>query len=69
VAWRHRRTQEVRLLPRPVQTVLIPLIVLTGTVLGRYRGSDWPGAPGRCVDAPAMAVPRSAGSGPAARTA
>jgi len=30
-----------------------PAVVLIGTILGRYRGLDWPGCPDRCADAPA----------------
>ncbi len=52
LAWRHRRTQTVLFAPRWLQTVLVPTIVLFGTVLGRYRGSQWPGCPDRCIDAP-----------------
>lgn len=52
VAWRHRRTQAVRIVPAPVAAVLLPLVVLIGTLLGRYRGRDWPGAPGRHAEAP-----------------
>ena len=39
---RHRRTQ----------AVLFPLVVALGTLLGRYRGTDWPGCPARCIGAP-----------------
>ena len=52
LAWRHRRTQTILLAPRWVQAVLIPAVVLVGTLLGRYRGTGWPGCPARCVDAP-----------------
>jgi quercetin dioxygenase-like cupin family protein len=52
VAWRHRRTQTVLFAPRWLQTVLVPAVVLVGTVLGRYRGSDWPGCPDRLQQAP-----------------
>ena len=52
ITWRHRKTQAVVLMPRPIQAVVIPLIVLLGTLLGRYRGSDWPGSPAKCRDAP-----------------
>ena len=52
VAWRHRRTQCVLFMPRALQTFVLPLIVFVGTLLGRYRGSDWPGAPARCRTAP-----------------
>ena len=49
---RHRRTQAVLLMPRVVQAVLFPLAVALGTLLGRYRGTDWPGCPARCTGAP-----------------
>jgi quercetin dioxygenase-like cupin family protein len=52
VAWRHRRTQCVLFMPRAFQTFVLPLIVFVGTLLGRYRGTDWPGSPFRCVPAP-----------------
>jgi len=52
VVWRHRRTQTVLLMPRPIQAIVFPLIVLVGTILGRYRGTDWPGSPARCTGAP-----------------
>ena len=48
VALRHRRTQAVLLIPRPTQWVLFRLLVAAGTVLGKYRGDDWPGCPARC---------------------
>ena len=52
VAWRHRQTQTVLIAPRWIQAVLFPTIVLIGTLLGRYRGTDWPGCPDRCPAAP-----------------
>lgn len=52
VAWRHRRTQAIRLAPQWVQAVLLPAIVLVGTALGLYRGTNWPGCPDRCTEAP-----------------
>lgn len=55
LAWRHRRTQTVLFAPRWVQAFLVPAVVAIGTVLGRYRGSDWPGCPERCTDAPTAA--------------
>ena len=55
VTWRHRRTQAVLFMPRPLQMIVIPLIVFVGTILGRYRGSDWPGAPAKCAGAPTVA--------------
>jgi mannose-6-phosphate isomerase-like protein (cupin superfamily) len=48
LAWRHRHTQAVLFMPRPLQAVVLPLILAVGTVLGRYRGSEWPGCPDRC---------------------
>jgi quercetin dioxygenase-like cupin family protein len=52
VAWRHRRTQSLRIVPPWIQAVLLPAFVLIGTALGRYRGTSWPGCPARCTDAP-----------------
>lgn len=49
VALRHRQTQAVLLMPRPLQSVLFRALVALGTLLGRYRGTDWPGCPSRCV--------------------
>ncbi|HOX20053.1 MAG TPA: cupin domain-containing protein [Gemmatimonadales bacterium] len=54
---RHRRTQAVLLMPRAVQAVLFPLVVALGTLLGRYRGTDWPGCPARCTGAPEKHFP------------
>ena len=51
VALRHRRTQAVLILPRTLQAVLFRVLVAVGTLLGRYRGSDWPGCPSRCLGA------------------
>jgi hypothetical protein len=42
-------------MPRPVQTVLFRVVVAIGTLLGRYRGHDWPGCPSRCLGATAAA--------------
>jgi mannose-6-phosphate isomerase-like protein (cupin superfamily) len=52
LAWRHRKTQTVLVAPRWIQAVLFQTIVLVGTLLGRYRGTDWPGCPDRCQTAP-----------------
>lgn len=52
LAWRHRRTQAVLFAPRWAQAIIVPVVVLIGTVLGRYRGTDWPGCPSRCAPAP-----------------
>lgn len=48
VALRHRRTQAVLIMPPPIQAVVFRVIVAVGTLLGRYRGDDWPGCPSRC---------------------
>jgi mannose-6-phosphate isomerase-like protein (cupin superfamily) len=50
--WRHRKTQRILIAPQWIQAVLFPAIILVGTVLGRYRGTDWPGCPDRCQPAP-----------------
>jgi mannose-6-phosphate isomerase-like protein (cupin superfamily) len=52
VTLRHWRTQSVLVIPRPVQAILFRAVVALGTVLGRYRGTDWPGCPARCTGAP-----------------
>jgi hypothetical protein len=52
VALRHRDTQAVLLMPRLAQRLLFHLIVALGTILGRYRGDDWPGSPARCKGTP-----------------
>ena len=51
-AWRHRKTQRLAVGPAVVQAILFPMIVTIGTVLGKYRGTDWPGCPSRCSEAP-----------------
>jgi mannose-6-phosphate isomerase-like protein (cupin superfamily) len=52
LAWRHRKTQAVLFAPRWLQAIVVPVIVLVGMVLGRYRGTRWPGCPARCTPAP-----------------
>ena len=49
---RHRRTQAVLVMPPPIQAVLFRIVVGLGTLLGRYRGTSWPGCPSRYRDAP-----------------
>ena len=56
LAWRHRKTQAVLFAPRWLQAVLVPVVVLVGTVLGRYRGTGWPGCPAGRSPAPLAAV-------------
>ena len=57
LAWRHRKTQTVLIGPRWVQAILVPAAVLVGTVLGRYRGTEWPGCPARISPAPVASEP------------
>lgn len=52
LALRHRKTQTVLVMPRPIQAVAFRAAVLLGTLLGKYRGTDWPGCPARCTGAP-----------------
>ena len=52
LAFRHRKTQSALVVPRVVQRILFPIVVLLGTVLGKYRGTAWPGCPSRCTGAP-----------------
>ena len=52
VAWRHRHAQAVAMPPRAIQRVIFPLILFVGRVLGKYRGSSWPGSPESCPGAP-----------------
>lgn len=54
VARRHRHTQAVLVMPPLIQAVLFRVVVLVGAILGRYRGTDWPGCPARCVGAPVV---------------
>jgi hypothetical protein len=55
VALRHRRTQTALGMARPLQAILFRAVVVLGTLLGRYRGSEWPGCPARCAGAPTIA--------------
>jgi hypothetical protein len=52
LALRHRGTQTVVIMPAAIQAVLLRVVVAVGTLLGRYRGTDWPGCPARCTGAP-----------------
>jgi mannose-6-phosphate isomerase-like protein (cupin superfamily) len=54
VAWRHRHTQALTMPPRAIQRMIFPLILIVGRVLGKYRGSSWPGSPESCPGAPLM---------------
>ncbi len=55
-ARRHRTTQATFVAPRPVLAVLFPVLVGLGTLLGKYRGTEWPGCPARCTGAPIAAA-------------
>ena len=55
VALRHRRTQTVLVMPRSIQPLLFRVVLVLGTLLGRYRGTNWPGCPARCKGAPEVA--------------
>jgi hypothetical protein len=52
VALRHRHTRALAMPPRAIQRVVFPLILFVGRVLGKYRGSGWPGSPESCPGAP-----------------
>ena len=45
---RHRKTQVALEVPAVMQRFGFPLVVLLGTLMGKYRGTDWPGCPSRC---------------------
>jgi Cupin domain len=49
VALRHRRTQSVLVMPPVIQTLVFRVLVAVGTLAGRYRGTNWPGCPTRCL--------------------
>lgn len=55
---RHRSTQAAFVAPRVLQAILFPLLVGLGTLLGKYRGTGWPGCPARCTGAPLAAEAR-----------
>jgi mannose-6-phosphate isomerase-like protein (cupin superfamily) len=54
VALRHRRTQAALMIPRAIQAVLFRVVVALGTMLGRYRETEWPGCPQHCTGAPPL---------------
>jgi mannose-6-phosphate isomerase-like protein (cupin superfamily) len=54
-ALRHRQTQAAMVMPPALQAVLFRVVVAVGTLLGRYRGTTWPGCPARCPGAPPLA--------------
>ena len=52
VLWRHRDTQLLSIPPPAIQRILLPLVLIIGRILGKYRGSSWPGSPESCPGAP-----------------
>jgi quercetin dioxygenase-like cupin family protein len=52
VLWRHRHSQSLRTPPQAVQRLVFPVILWVGRLLGKYRGSSWPGSPESCPAAP-----------------
>lgn len=56
VMWRHRETQLLATPPRAIQQIVFPLILFIGHILGKYRGSSWPGSPDSCIGAPVVDV-------------
>jgi mannose-6-phosphate isomerase-like protein (cupin superfamily) len=56
VLWRHRHTQAVMTPPVAIQRIVFPLVLLVGRILGKYRGTSWPGCPDSCTGAPLVEV-------------
>jgi hypothetical protein len=52
VLWRHRDTQLLSVPPRAIQRIVLPVLLFIGGILGKYRGSSWPGSPESCPGAP-----------------
>lgn len=52
VLWRHRHTQLIAVPPPPIQKIVFPVLLFIGHILGKYRGSSWPGSPESCPGAP-----------------
>ena len=51
VLWRHRNTQSLSVPPRAIQRIVFPVLLIIGRMLGKYRGSSWPGSPESCKGA------------------
>jgi len=60
VLWRHRKTQSIMVPPPAIQRIVFPIVLFIGRMLGKYRGSTWPGAPESCTGAPLVDVQTSA---------
>jgi len=52
VLWRHRDTQSFSIPSPAIQRIVLPVILFIGRILGKYRGSNWPGSPDSCPGAP-----------------
>ncbi len=52
VLWRHRDTQLLLIPPPAIQRMVLPVVLMIGHALGKYRGSNWPGSPESCPGAP-----------------
>jgi quercetin dioxygenase-like cupin family protein len=52
VLWRHRDTQLLSVPPPAIQRIAFPIVLFIGRILGKYRGSNWPGSPESCPGAP-----------------
>jgi len=52
VLWRHRDTQLLSIPPPAIHRILLPVVLIIARILGKYRGSSWPGSPESCPGAP-----------------
>ena len=52
VLWRHRGTQLMAVPAPTIQQIVLPVVLFIGRILGKYRGSNWPGSPESCPGAP-----------------
>ena len=52
VLWRHRDTQLMAVPAPPIQRIVLPVVLFIGRIMGKYRGSNWPGSPESCPGAP-----------------
>lgn len=54
LALRHERTQTVLVMPPVLQRLVFRAAVTLGHLLGKYRGTAWPGCPERCTGLPPL---------------
>ena len=52
VLWRHRDTQLLSVPHPAIQRIVLPVLLFIGRILGKYRGSSWPGSPDSRAGAP-----------------